>query len=427
MSGMADAEDAESLLQRLAGSPQRIELGLERMHAAMQRLGIPANLPFPVITVAGTNGKGSVLAYLEALYQQSGYRCAAYSSPHIWRFAERLRVAGAPLPDRLWREKFAALASLAGEIPLTYFELSTLAALLLCLDEAPDLAILEVGLGGRLDAVNAVDADIAIISSIDLDHQALLGPDRESIGREKAGILRSGRPVLYGDRESPCASVLTAAEQRAAPLWLLGRDFDLDASGCWQAGATSVPVPPPMLDSAAQRANLALALAAVYQLRARLPQAWPPQERWRFTPRLLGRSQWLRPWGEDRPRLLVDVAHNPQAVRALAATLAGQSGRIFACWGMMADKDLAASVAPLRAKVDAWALLAMPDNPRAASPAQLRAELPGAEIRCELSLIDLPEHLRRWAAELGSDDILLCFGSFHVLSALPSEWFGHAP
>ncbi|WP_308388439.1 folylpolyglutamate synthase/dihydrofolate synthase family protein [Acidithiobacillus sp. AMEEHan] len=423
---MTDAEDAESLLVRLVGPAQRIELGLDRMRAAMEHLGIPENLPFPVITIAGTNGKGSVLAYLEALYRQSGYRCVAYSSPHIWRFVERLRVSGAPLPDQRWQEKFAALASLAEEIPLTYFELSTLAALSLCMEEAPDLAILEVGLGGRLDAVNAIDADIAIITSIDLDHQALLGPDRESIGREKAGILRRERPVIYGDRESPCTSVLTAADQLGAPLYLLGRDFDLDSEGHWRGNGLRIAAPPPISDSVVQRNNLALALAAVYQLRARLPQAWPPAERWRFAPKLVGRSQWLRPWGESRPRLLVDVAHNPQAVRALAETLAGQSGRIMACWGMMADKDLSASVASLRAKVDAWALLAMPDLPRAASPAQLRAQLPGADVRCEISLIDLPELLQRWAEELSGADVLLCFGSFHVLAALPSEWFDNA-
>ncbi|MEY2343087.1 folylpolyglutamate synthase/dihydrofolate synthase family protein [Acidithiobacillus sp. IBUN Pt1247-S3] len=423
MSSLLVADDAESLLVRLVGPAQRIELGLERMQAAMARVGIPADLPFPVITVAGTNGKGSVVAYLEALYQQSGYRCAAYTSPHIWHFTERLRVAGAPLAGQRWREKLSSLAPLAEEIPLTYFELSTLAAFLLCREEAPDLAILEVGLGGRLDAVNAVNADIAIISSIDLDHQALLGLDRESIGREKAGIVRQGRVLLYGDRNSPCRSVLDAAARLDAPLWLLGRDFDLDATGIWQHDGGAAAAPAPFASSAAQRGNLALALAAVYQLRERLPHAWPAPAQWEFSPQILGRSQWLQPWGEQGPRLLVDVAHNPQATQALAETLAPETGRIWACWGMMVDKDLAASVAPLRGKVDSWSLLAMPDNPRAATPMQLRSQLIGENVLGEVSLSQLPAQLDRWAKELGSGDVLLCFGSFYVLSALPRSWF----
>ncbi len=418
-----EAADAESLLLHLAGPAQRIELGLARVRAAMTRLDIPAELPFPVITVAGTNGKGSVVAYLEALFQQAGHHSAAYTSPHIWAFAERLRFDGNPFSDTAWMEKLRLLGPVAEEIPLTYFEASTLAALMLCLEAQPDIAILEVGLGGRLDAVNAVDSTIAIISSIDLDHQALLGPDREHIGAEKAGIIRRQQPVFYGDRAAPCQSVLTAAEQLEAPLFLLGRDFDLEPDGNWRGNGNTFPAPVPVVNSAAQRNNLALALATVHCLRERFPQAWPAPTQWTLLPWLPGRGQRLRPWGVQGPELIVDVAHNPQATRALAARVAHEDGRVVACWGMMADKDLAASVGPLRERISAWWLLAMPDNPRAASPATLRNFLPADQVSGEIAIHDLPMQLDRLAAELGSDDLLLCFGSFHVLAALPPSWF----
>jgi dihydrofolate synthase/folylpolyglutamate synthase len=417
------ADDPEQLLTHLVGPAQRIELGLERMEAAMARLNIPRQLPFPVVTVAGTNGKGSVVAYLEALALQASYRCAAYTSPHLWEFRERLRIDGQPLANQRWTSQIEMLGERVVDIPLTYFELSTLAALRLCLEETPDLAILEVGLGGRLDAVNAVDADLAVITSIDLDHQQFLGPDRESIGREKAGICRRGRPLLYGDTNGPCSSVMAAATACGAELQVLGRDFFLTATGEWRSGSIQYAVPPPLHDHPGQYNNLGLALAAAARLQKRLPRIWPPSAQWQVPIRLLGRKQWLRPWGAEGPRLLVDVAHNPQATCALAELLARAEGQVWAYWGMMADKDLAAAVAPLRGRASGWTLLAMPENARAAAPAQLRTVLGAAADADEIPLAELAPHLAKRAASLRPDDILLCFGSFQVLSALPRHWF----
>ncbi len=420
-------DDAVSAaLTGLAGSPGNIRLGLDRMQQAMGRAGIPHRLPFPVILVAGTNGKGSTVAYLEALYRQSGYRTAAYTSPHVWRFPERLRINGQMLGDGQWLDAVSRLAPVAGEISLTYFELVTLAAVDLLLQHSPDLAILEIGLGGRADAVNAFQPDLGIITSVDLDHQAWLGNTRDEIGREKAGIFRPGVRALYGDPENPCSSVLGLAQAMGTPLWRLGRHFSIDpARGVWRMEGQSWRVPSPLWGGLEQWNNLALALAAVWLLREVLPGAVREPENWQVVPELPGRAQWLRPWGKDGPRVLADVAHNPQATAHLAEVLrAGKGcGRVCALWGMMADKDIGASIQPLADLVDVWYPLELPGS-RAASRKTLHALLE----QMGLSIGEDADGRAGTVLEqvrdmLSPEDTLLCFGSFLVLEQLPEVWF----
>ncbi len=424
-SGPVD-DTVSTVLSGLAGPPGTIRLGLERMQEAMDRSGIPRRLPFPVILVAGTNGKGSTVAYLEALYRQSGYRPGAYTSPHVWRFPERLRIDGKMPGEGQWLEATARLAHVAKEVPLTYFELATLVAVELLLQYSPDLAILEVGLGGRADAVNAFRPDLGIITSVDLDHQAWLGDTRDQIGREKAGIYRPGVPALYGDPENPCLSVLNWAKAMGAPLWRLGKDFTVDpVQARWCMDGHCWHVPRPLWGGQEQWNNLALALAAVWLLRESLPGAVPETGSWQVAPALPGRAQWLRPWGQDGPRVLADVAHNPQATAHLAEVLrAGKGrGRVCALWGMMSDKDIGASIKPLADLVDVWYPLEL-SGPRAASRQSLHALLgqmglscgEGGEGRTETIL----ELVR---GRLSPEDTLLCFGSFHVLEQLPEAWF----
>ncbi len=402
-------------------------MGLERMRAAMGLLGLPEQLPMPVITVGGTNGKGSTVACLETFYRQAGYRVAAYTSPHIWEFTERLRIAGEPLSVTVWEtaltEIAAEIAAETDPIPLTFFEITTLAAVRVCCAAEVDLAILEVGLGGRLDAVNAFTPTCSVLTTVDLDHQDWLGPDRLSIGREKAGIFRPAVPAVYGDAENPCASVLAAAAQNAVPLQWLGRDFGFDplAHQWWGFGRT-LEMPEPLWPAPAQWHNLALAMAAVSLLQEKLPVPDSALERWQMLPDLPGRSQLLRPWGEGGPALLVDVAHNPQAVRELASLLAEQGGCCHAIVGMLADKDLHGTLQSLLNRVEVWHVLEIPDTPRAASAAiliQCLRDLGAGQVTAGKNMEAVIQQLQ---TTLSAQDIIVCFGSFHLVKQLPAHW-----
>lgn len=408
---------------RMAGPPERIVLGLERMRTAMALLDLPARLPMPVITVAGTNGKGSTVACLETFYRQAGYRVAAYTSPHIWSFNERLRLNGTSAPMSDWDAALDDIAAVAGSIALTFFEITTLAAVKILCAAQVDLAILEVGLGGRLDAVNAFDPDCSVLTTVDLDHQDWLGPDRLSIGWEKSGIFRPDVPALYGDAANPCASVLETAAQHQVPLQLLGRDFDFDAQARrWWGFGQTLAIPEPLWPAAAQWQNLALALAAVWFLQKKLPVSAAALSHWSIRPDLPGRAQMLRPWGENGPRLIVDVAHNPQAVAQLATLLEGQGGRCHAVVAMLADKDVAGTLKNLLRRVEVWHVLEITDTPRAASAASLQKclwEMGAAHVEIEENMQTALDAL---GSVLTADDSIVCFGSFHLVKQLPRQW-----
>lgn len=404
--------------------PQAIELGLDRVRTVWQRLGAPAPAPL-VITVGGTNGKGSTVAFLEAMLAADGRRVGAYTSPHLLRYNERVRVAGRDVDDAALLEAFerieAARLGDAGEpVALTYFEYGTLAALWIFSRSALDVAVLEVGLGGRLDAVNLVDADVAIVTTVDLDHQDWLGADRDSIGREKAGIFRAGRAAIVGEQDPPTA-LLAQAAGIGADLRLAGRDFAYSRrtdGWSWRAGQTRLALPPPRLAAPCQLANAAAAIAALYALRERL--GWNPSaiaegvERARIGARLQRFA--------GTPELIVDVGHNPQAARALAEWLRVEPvpGRTLAVFGALGDKDARGIVAALRGTVDEWLLAGLDaDSPRGLAADSLRAAIGDAfGTAAEPSRhADVGSALAAAFAQAQAGDRILAFGSFFVAAA----------
>ncbi|OGB47116.1 MAG: bifunctional folylpolyglutamate synthase/dihydrofolate synthase, partial [Burkholderiales bacterium RIFCSPHIGHO2_12_FULL_67_38] len=355
--------------------PVTIDMGLDRVQRVAQRMGLAMGCP--VITVAGTNGKGSTCAMLEAIYGEAGYRTGVYTSPHLVHFEERCRVQGeAVAADALlpaFVEVEAARLGQGGEdsISLSYFEFTTLAILRTLSRSGLDVAILEVGLGGRLDAVNILDADCAVITCIALDHMAILGPDREAIGYEKAGIMRTGRPVVVSDPVPP-QSVLDRALEVGAELWRLGKDFhfagDQQQWG-WamhpsHGGRRYAGLAYPALRGANQLVNASGVLAAIEALRPRLPVTAQAVRNGLAMVELPGRFQIV----PGTPTLVLDVAHNPHSVAALAENLdaMGYYPTTHAVFGAMADKDLGAMLERIAPLIDRWHVTDLP-LPRASS------------------------------------------------------------
>jgi len=409
--------------------PQAIDMGLERVQTVARRMALQLNCP--VITVAGTNGKGSTCAMLESIYTQSGYRTGVYTSPHLVHFEERCRIAGeAVSADELvpaMAEVDVARRGQGGEpeVSLTYFEFTTLAILRVIARAAVDVAILEVGLGGRLDAVNILDADCAVITSIDLDHMALLGPDRESIGREKAGIMRTGRPVVVSDPAVP-QSVVDHAREIDADLWRVGADFHV-AGDQQQWGWATHPsrggrrysgLAYPALRGANQLLNAAGVLAAIETLRERLPVTAQAVRTGFVLVELPGRFQIV----PGRPTLVLDVAHNPHSVAALAVNLdaMGFYPRTHAVFGAMADKDLNTMLARIAPLIDRWYLTDLP-LPRASRAADLRPlveALPGAIPRETSTHASPREALAAALSAVDPADRIVVFGSFYTVGGV---------
>ncbi|HRI92844.1 MAG TPA: bifunctional tetrahydrofolate synthase/dihydrofolate synthase [Accumulibacter sp.] len=398
-----------------------IELGLERVQLVKEALR--QQLPCPLITVAGTNGKGSTCAYLEAIYTFAGYRVGCYSSPHLLDYNERVRINGRAVDDALLCAAFAKVEEARKAchgVALTYFEFGTLAALEVFAAQAVEVLILEVGLGGRLDAVNAYDADCALVTSIALDHTEWLGPTRESIGFEKAGIFRAGKPALCADPDPP-ASLIAQALAVGADLQLLGRDFghfgDAAQWTFWgRGGLRRGGLANPGLRGRCQLRNACAALAAVEGLKTRLPVSMSAVRRGLIELDLPGRFQVL----PGRPTIVLDVAHNPQAVGELVDNLAGMGffARTLAVVGMLADKDIAGSLAPLAGRIDRW-LLADLGGPRGASAASLAEVVTAASLGGEVECLSSPEQAFARSAKLaGENDRIAVFGSFYTVAAV---------
>ena len=407
--------DLQSWLARLEQlHPTEIELGLERVSEVARKLGVtdPARR---VITVAGTNGKGSCVRTMEALLTSGDHSVGAYSSPHLLDFNERVRIDGEQVTDRQLIAAFEAVEQARGAISLTYFEFTTLAAFWLFKQAEVEFALLEVGLGGRLDAVNLVDADIAIITSVAVDHEAWLGSDREVIGREKAGILRAGKTFVCADPKPP-ASVVDAARELDCDSYYFGREFSLQgghyefvAEPRLAFGLPSVHLPPPSVAAAIT----ALALAG------ELPGAEEVCEILQDL-RMPGRCQPLR-WRERD--LLLDVGHNPAAAEYLADWLDKHPvpGRTLTLMAVMADKDIAGLCTPLAAAVDHWYPALLPGNPRASGCEQLLEGLKAAGVRAEQrsdQCVPVTERLEQVVQELEDGDRLLVFGSFFTVAAV---------
>jgi len=408
-----------------------IEMGLERVAAVWARLG--RRFEMPVITVAGTNGKGSTCAMLESIARHAGYRTGLYTSPHLVRFEERCRVNGEPLDAAALVPHFEAVEATRGATPLTWFEFTTLALLRALADEAPDVVILEIGLGGRLDAVNVIDADCAVIATIDLDHMEYLGPDRESIGREKAHVMRAGRPAIVGDPRPP-ASLLAHGAAIGADLWLLGRDFNFSGDRQqwnWTGRQQRFSgLAYPALRGAVQLFNASGVLAAFEALRERLPVNAQAVRNGLAMVELAGRFQIV----PGQPTLVLDVAHNAQSVATLALNLdsMGFYPRTHAVIGAMRDKAIAGFLPSMLPLVDSWHCTSLP-TPRAASADELAAEVRQA-LADEASRTSKPARavsiathddpasaLRAALAGAEAADRIVVFGSFFTVGGVLKE------
>jgi dihydrofolate synthase/folylpolyglutamate synthase len=418
-----------------------IDMGLERVREVWRRMDAPRPAPL-VITVGGTNGKGSTIAFLEAMLRAGGMRTGSYTSPHILRYNERVRVDGVEADDAALVDAFERIEAARGvdsgqPVTLTYFEFGTLATFDVFASAGLDVALLEVGLGGRLDAVNIIDADCAVVVTVDLDHMGYLGTDREAIGREKAGIFRAGKPAIVGETDPP-ASLLEHARAIGAQVEVLGRDFgwspESGALKWWHRDPAQPRYVAPAegddsaivlrdglaLDGAFQYHNAATAIAALHVLGERVRWDARALEQSRHAeaaaPLLTGRLQQLG----ERPDLVVDVGHNPRAARELARWLdrhpvAGQTRAVF---GALADKDIEGVVRALGARIDRWYLADLTvESPRGETAARLLARVCAAvpEAVCEV-FPDVPAALAAARSEATPDDRILAFGSFHVVA-----------
>ncbi len=394
--------------------PQAIALGLERVDRVRRALGLaPA---CPIITVGGTNGKGSVCAMLEAILHCAGYRTGCYTSPHLLRYNERVRISRAEAPDADLVRAFAAVESARGEVPLTYFEMGTLAAMWLFAERRIEVAVLEVGLGGRLDAVNAFDADCAVVAAVDIDHVDFLGGDRETIGREKAGIFRSGRPAVCAD-PAPPSSLVRHAQAIGAHLYLIGADFGVTVQDrqwqYWGPRGRRSALPHPALRGVSQLGNAAAAITALDCLRERLPVTMNDLRAGLLQADLPGRFQVL----PGRPAVILDVAHNPQAARALAASLQvmGCSGRTLAVFSMLKDKDIAGVVAALKSSVAHWFIAGL-GGPRGVGVAELGQVLAAAAVDAITPCGDVGAAYAQACDMATENDRIVVFGSFYIVA-----------
>ena len=391
--------------------PQAIALGLERVIEVFSRLEI--SISCPILTVGGTNGKGSTCAMLEAVLRSAGYRTGLYISPHLLRYNERVRIAGREADDAALCEAFAAVERARGAVPLTYFEFGTLAAFFLFSKANLDAAILEVGLGGRLDAVNVLDADCAVLTSVAIDHVEYLGDSREAIGREKAGIFRSGRPAVVADPQPPNGVLEEIRRVGARPL-LIGRDFGYRAQGSqwayWGPAGKRTGLAHPALRGAMQLRNASAAFAALDSLRERLPIAMQDVRRALAGIALPGRFQVL----PGRPQVILDVAHNPEAAAVLAANLAdsGFAPETIAVFGMLRDKDIAGVVRAVAPRITRWHLATLP-GPRGADARFLSSIFLDMQIQTPIVEHDtVAAALAAARIEAGESDKIIIFGSF---------------
>ena len=413
--------------------PKAIDMGLERVARVRDALGL--KLDCPVITVGGTNGKGSTCAMIEAILLQAGYKVGLYTSPHLLHFNERARVGGEIVSDDALVAQFAAVEAARGEVSLTYFEFTTLAILCLFAQAGLDAVILEVGLGGRLDAVNVIDADVAVVTSVDIDHTEYLGVTREQIGFEKAGIFRAGRAAICSDPVPP-QSLIDHAEKIGADLWLLGRDFNYNGDKQqWNYGGRSMrrnALGYPGLRGANQLLNACAALAALEALRDRLPLGAQEVRSGLAMVELPGRFQVL----PGRPTVILDVAHNPHAAAALAQNLGnmGFHPYTFAVFGAMADKDIDGIIAQMKPHVDHWCVTDLP-LARAAGAADIAAKMSeagvdgGGAADAENSIATFASPADAYAnarSRAGENDRIAVFGSFltvaGVIAARKSEY-----
>lgn len=396
--------------------PKAIDLGLARVARVFENLGSKGRQPF-TITVGGTNGKGSCVAMLEAILRGAGYKVGTYTSPHILRYNERIRINGRPVDDERICAAFGRVDEARGDTTLSFFEFGTLAALDIFSAEDLDVQVLEVGLGGRLDAVNLIDADASLIASIDIDHQDWLGETREAIGLEKAGIFRAGRAAVLGDPEAP-ASVVRYAEEREVPLHRLGREFGYeisDAGWIWRGGGIRLDnLPFPAIPGEHQLMNASAVLEVLHLVAGQRPVSEAAIREGLRSVNLPGRFQLF----PGEVPVLLDVAHNPQAVKILAGHLRAHypERRIHAVFAVMRDKDIAGILAHIQDLIGHWYLAPL-RMPRAALPEQLSEMLRTLGIApVDLGFSDAAEAFAAARRNARNGDLILVFGSFFLVS-----------
>lgn len=402
-----------------------IDMGLERVAQVRNSLGI--RFDCPVIIVGGTNGKGSTCAMLESILMHAGYRVGLYTSPHLLQFNERARIGGQAVSDEALIAGFEAVEAKRGDVSLSYFEFTTLAILHMFAEARLDAVILEVGLGGRLDAVNVIDADVAIVTSVDIDHAEYLGDTREKIGFEKAGIFRAGRAAICSDPIPP-KSLIDHANAIGADLWLMGRDFNYAGDKQqWNYGGRNQrrnSLGYPSLRGANQLLNASAALAALEVLRQRLPVGAQEVRSGLAMVDLPGRFQVL----PGRPTVILDVAHNPHAAATLAQNLdsMGFHRYTFAVFGAMHDKDIEGVIAHLKNRIDHWCVTDLP-IPRAATAAQLKQNLLDAGVlpknepdgECTIEIFNSPANAFANARKRAEEnDRIVVFGSFLTVAGV---------
>jgi dihydrofolate synthase / folylpolyglutamate synthase len=396
--------------------PSAIALGLERVAEALRALGV--EIACPIVTVGGTNGKGSTCAILATILGCAGYRVGLYTSPHLLRYNERVRLCGREAGDAALCESFEAVERARGSIPLTYFEYGTLAAAWLFAREQLDAVVLEVGLGGRLDAVNVFDADCAALTSVAIDHVDYLGDTREVIGREKAGIFRAARPAVVAEPDPP-ASVLEVAGQVGAHMLLIGRDFGYVPQGSqwsyWGPAGKRHGLAYPALRGSLQLRNAAASLAVLDALRERLPVGMQDVRHGLARVSLPGRFQVLA----GRPQIVLDVAHNPEAASVLAENLAtsGYARETIAVFGMLRDKDIAGVVRAVAPAITRWHLAALAGTrgTSAEELARIVREAGGAGPLVQYE--NVAAALQAAQSEARENDKIIVFGSFLTVAA----------
>jgi dihydrofolate synthase/folylpolyglutamate synthase len=414
MNGSRRFESLDEWLSWLATlHPKQIDMSLDRVEAVLEALGI-SDPPYRVITVAGTNGKGSCVALLERIYLEAGYAVGAFTSPHLIAFNERIRFGGREVDDEGLIDAFERIDAARADITLSYFEASAVAALLYFARAGADVAVLEVGMGGRLDAVNAIDADCALIVSISLDHMDYLGPDRDVIGREKAGIVRSGKPVIVAEPDPP-TGLLDEIRRRGGRLALIGIEFGAEPTPgglrYWQRDRAPAEYPRPVFGGRVQLGNAAAAIAVVDALEDCLPVDAAALAAGLAGATIRGRFERVT---VDGAEWIFDVAHNPAAAALFHEAFVSLPApeRTVAVFGAMRDKDLEAVVGPFVPLVDAWFVGGI-ESDRGAAPETLVTLLAALGARQPTAYPDIAAASR--AARQAGADRVLAFGSFYTV------------
>jgi dihydrofolate synthase/folylpolyglutamate synthase len=396
--------------------PLAIDLGLERAAKVFNALN-PDGIKPPTITVAGTNGKGSCIAYLETIYKTEGYRVGAYSSPHILKYNERIKIDGKPVSDELICEAFARIESVRGNTSLSYFEFGTLAALDIFWRSGVNIQLLEVGLGGRLDAVNIVTPDVSLISSIGIDHIGFLGNTREAIGREKAGIFRTKTPAIIGDPNPPHSLLLSAAD-KDANVFCINQDYGYRKESTtwdWFAGDQQIrQIPEPGLKGEHQYRNASAAILAVQMLAKKLPISNNSIKNGLKNSHLLGRFQLIN----DKIPILLDVGHNLEAVKTLVEyiNVTFPDKRIHAIFSMLKDKDIDGVIDIMKPVIYDW-FIAPLTNPRATTESNMRDIFSKNEVaRVSFGFTSFTDAFNAAKRQSLDNDLLLVFGSFFLVS-----------